>query len=113
MNIEFKVINYLKETLETDRVYGEKPDSPEGEFFVVDKTGSSIENRITTSTLAIQSYGPNKARASELNEILKAAMDLMPREKEIGACKLLSDYNYTNIAKKEHRYQAVFNITHY
>ena len=57
MNIEAIIINYLKGNLSTDNVYGEIPDSPTGEFFVVDKTGSSTENHICTSTVAIQSYG--------------------------------------------------------
>ena len=55
MNIEATIIDYLRGKLATDNVYGEIPDSPTGEFFVVDKTGSSTENRICTSTVAIQS----------------------------------------------------------
>ena len=113
MNIEATIIDYLRGKLATDNVYGEIPDSPTGEFFVVDKTGSSTENRICTSTVAIQSYGDSKAAAAESNELMKRAMEDIVGLDEICACNLNTDYNYTNIARKQYRYQAVYEITHY
>ena len=113
MNIEAIIIDYLKEAMETDRVYGEVPSSPKGEFFVVDKTGSSTTDRICTSTIAIQSYAKTKAAAAELNEKLKSAMEGIVALDAVGGCHLSTDYNYTNIAKKQYRYQAVYDITHY
>lgn len=113
MNIEPVIINYLIEELHTESVYAEVPEVPEEEYFIIDKTGSDTENRITTSTIAIQSYGPSKMRASEMNENVKTVMDDICRLSVIGDCKLMSDYNFSNIAKREHRYQAVFEITHY
>ena len=111
MNIETVVINYLTTELSSS-VYGEVPESPENEYFVVDKTGSDVEDRITTSTVAIQSHARSKARASDLNELVKAAMDRIISLRVIDDCQLMSDYNFTNIEKKEYRYQAVFEITH-
>ena len=113
MNVEAVIISYLKTALETDHVYAEVPVPAPNEFFVVDKTGSSTTNRICTSTVAVQSYGPSKVRAAELNETLKQTMDSIVTLDEIGACHIVSDYNFSNIAKKQHRYQAVFDITHY
>lgn len=113
MNIEVKIIDYLRSKMENDRVYPEVPDSPSGEFFVVDKTGSTKENQMMTSTIAIQSYARSKHRASELNEEVKSAMEELVQETGIGACHLLSDYNFTNTATKYRRYQAVFLVTHY
>lgn len=113
MNIEKKIIEYLRESLATDRVYGEEPDSPKGEFFVVDKTGSSTTDRLCTSTVAIKSYADTKSKASDLNEELKAIMPGIVAGKGVSSCRLVSDYNFTNTAKKQHRYQAVFNLTHH
>ena len=113
MDIEKKIIEYLRESLATDRVYGEEPDSPKGEFFVVDKTGSSTTNRLCTSTVAIKSYADTKSKASDLNEELKAIMPGIVAGKGVSSCRLVSDYNFTNTAKKQHRYQAVFNLTHH
>jgi uncharacterized protein YdaL len=113
MNIETAVINYLRETLETNRVYAEVPEVKTGIFFVTDKIGSSTENRICTSTVAIQSYAGSKLEASEQNERLKEAMKGITALDNISSCMLDTDYNYTNIAKKQYRYQAVYEITHY
>ena len=113
MNIERIVIDYLKDALQTDNVYGEIPDSPAGEFFVVDKTGSVTNDHICTSTVAIQSYGDSKSQAADSNERLKSAMTGIVALKEIGGCYLSTDYNFTNIARKQYRYQAVYDITHY
>jgi len=113
MDIEKKIIEYLREKLTTDKVYGEEPDSPEGEFFVVDKTGSSTTDRLCTSTVAIKSYADTKSKASALNEELKTAMLDIVSESGVSSCRLVSDYNFTNTAKKKRRYQAVFNLTHH
>lgn len=112
MNIEAKVIEYLKTALDTNAVYAEIPETHPEEFFVIDKTGSRTVDHICTSTIAIQSYGPSKLRAAELNEDLKTAMEGIIALDQIGGCHLDTDYNFTNIAKKQHRYQAVFFITH-
>ena len=113
MNIEAIVIKHLQDELDTNAVYAEVPEKPSGEFYVVDKTGSSRSNRITTSTIAVQSYGPSKVRASEMNAAVISAMDTLTTNPNVGACRLNSDYNFTNAAKRQHRYQAVFDITHY
>ena len=113
MNIESIIINFLRQKLETDSVYGEIPDSPTGEFFVVDKTGSSTKEHICTSTIAIQSYGESKANAAESNESMKRAMENIVELNEICSCTLETDYNHTNIARKQYRYQAVYHVTHY
>lgn len=113
MNIEKIVIDYLRDKMQTDAVYGEIPDSPTGEFFVVDKTGSVTEDLICTSTVAIQSYGDSKAQAAESNEKLKGAMREIVALDEVGGCYLTTDYNFTNTARKLYRYQAVYEVTHY
>lgn len=113
MNIEATVISYLQSTLGTNAVYAEVPENPEDEYYVVDKTGSSMANRVMTSTIAIQTYGPSKLRASEMNEDVKEAMDGFAVLDEIGSCRLNSDYNFTNTAKRQHRYQSVWDVTHY
>lgn len=112
MSIEPIIIDYLKTELQTQSVYGEVQANPEEVYFVIDKTGSDIENMITTSTVAIQSYAQSKAQASDYNEKVKEAMDKIIRLPVIDDCQLMSDYNFTNTAKKEYRYQAVFLVTH-
>ena len=113
MNIETIVIKYLSDSIPNARVYAEVPEKPSGEFYVIDKTGGSVLNRVTTSTIAVQSYGSSKLNAAQMNETVKQAMENIVTLPEIGGCHLNSDYNFTNTGKRQHRYQAVFDITHY
>lgn len=113
MNIEAVIIDYLKTALGTNHIYAEVPESVPEQFYVTDKTGSSTEEELCTSIVAIQSYGLTKNCAIEMNEALKEAMDGIVELDDICACHLSTDYNFSNIAKKQHRYQAVFEITHY
>ena len=113
MNIEAFTIKYLMEKLKTSRVYAEAPESLDGEYWIIDKTGSSEENQITTTTLALQSCADDKLTASEMNDQGIAAMKAFTDRRGISAVKLITDYNFTNTAKKKYRYQAVFEITHH
>ena len=82
--------------------------------WVIQKTGGgTIEGRVCTATLAIQSYASTLHGAAALNETLKAAMAAAADLPQIARVELNSDYNYTDTTKKLYRYQAVFDIIHY
>ena len=53
------------------------------------------------------------SRLGKLNEQVKETVEGMIELDEITAIGLNSDYNFTNTANKQPRYQAVYNITHY
>lgn len=110
--IEATVLNYLSEALPVP-CWMEMPENPAGSFVVIEKTGSSVINRITKATFALQSYAPSLAEAASLNELVKEAMDSMTELDSISKSELNSDYNYTDTALKAYRYQAVYVITHY
>lgn len=116
--IEKTVIQYLTNALEVG-VYMESPESYPNptetpkEFVRVEKTGSSLENKIYTATLAIQSYANNILLAAELNEKVKEAMLQITTLDEVTSVDLISDYNFTDTSKKQPRYQAVFELVHY
>lgn len=82
-------------------------------FILLEKTGSSWENRIFSATIAIQSYAPTLYEAAQLNEQVKAAMFNIITLDEITRIDLNSDYNFTDTETKQPRYQAVFDLTHY
>ena len=48
-----------------------------------------------------------------LIEAVKVAMDGFAGEPQVARVKLQTDYNFTNTATKQYRWQAVYNITHY
>lgn len=112
--IEAVLISYLQgKTTAGSNVYAEIPKNPPSSYIVIEKTGSSTENRITTATVAVKSYAGSLLAAASLNEEVKSAMDESPVEDDIASCKLNSDYNFTDPTSKQYRYQAVFQITHY
>jgi len=110
--IERILIEYLNNEL-TQPVYMERPENPPREYVIIQKLGSSKVNQIETANVAFQSYSESLYEAALLNEEVKAAVEASVSLPEISSAKLNSDYNFTNTAAKQYRYQAVFNITHY
>lgn len=111
--IEKIILDYLTESLSVPCLMEEPTGMTGEELIVIEKTGSSVSNRIYTATVAIQSYAPSMYEAATLNEQVKAAMDNIVTLPEIARCELNSDYNFTDTSMKFYRYQAVFQITHY
>lgn len=109
--IETTVLNYLNEAL-TVPVKMEVPANPPQKFVVLEKAGSSRENHLNTATITAQSYAGSLAEAAELNEEVKTAIDNMIELDTISACRLNSDYNFTDTSKKKYRYQCVYVITY-
>lgn len=111
MNIEQFMINYLSGQLSVG-VSGSVPHPLPDEFVTVEKTGSSLTDRIDGATLAVQSWSTSRAAAAALNETVKAAMEAAAALPEISRCALESDYNYTDLATNKPRYQAVFDVVY-
>lgn len=89
--------------------YMERPkDAPE-EYCIVERTGSSSSNYVTTATIAVQSISGSLAKAAKLNEKVKKII-LTSDIEGISSIKLMSDYNFTNTAAKQYRYQAVYSV---
>lgn len=111
--IEKVVYDYLKDNAQAG-VYMERPERKPASFYLIEKTGSRRTNQIETSTIAVQSYAPSLVEAAEMNEAVKELMyDLPYHSDEVSSVKLNSDYNFTNVADKQYRYQAIFVVTHY
>lgn len=111
--IEKTILTYMKGALDVE-VYMERPEKPPAEYVLIEKTGSSKSNHISTATMAFQSYSTTLYKTAVLNDKVKEAIERMPAElNEIGHVELNADYNYTDTASKQYRYQAVYVITHY
>lgn len=110
--IETILLNYLNEQLD-DPVKMEKPSPPPDRYYLLEKTGGGMENRIFSATFVIQSYAPTLYEAAEMNEAAKAAMLEADTLSAVSKTELNSDYNYTDTANKGYCYQAVFDIIHY
>lgn len=110
--VEEIILEYLHENLpEGIEAYMEHPEGEDPKkMVVVEKTSSTEHDLVETSMLAIQSYGPTLYEAAQLNEIVKRLMREAVKLTGVSACKINTDYNYTNPATKEYRYQAVFDV---
>lgn len=110
--IETIVLTALSSQLTTP-VYMEVPEDKPASYVILDKTGSNRVNRLDSATFAVQSIAGSLYEAASLNETVKAVMDQLPQlTEEIFSAALESDYNFTDIATKERRYQAVYIITY-
>lgn len=114
--VENLVIEYLNNHEDIAfPAYGDTPKSPrDGDFcyYLVEKTGSTNRDRIHTAQVTIQSYGTSKAQAAGMNEGMIGVMLGLTSLPAVSACRLNSDYDFTDTAKRRYRYQAVFDITY-
>lgn len=110
--IEKIVLDHLSTVLSVP-VYLEIPENPPNNFVLVEKTGSSRANQVNRATLAVQSWAKTMMTAAELNEQVKTAMEGLDDLDSVSACRLNSDYNFTDTTTKHYRYQAVFDLVFY
>ena len=111
--IETVLLNYLNTADLSATVYAEQPKEKPKAFFVLEKTGGDLTNHIYKSNFIVQSNAQSLASAASMNEEIKAAMFNAITLDDISKVELNGDYNYTDSASKQYRYQAVFVITHY
>ena len=111
--IEKITIKHLSEFAGSVPVCGEVPEKPPATYIIVEKTGAGEKDKINSAAVIVQSYAATMQKAAELNEAVKKWMKLLSLRPEVSACKLDSDYNYTDTTKKEYRYQAVFDVTYF
>lgn len=111
--IEKIVYDYLTTALNPTKVYTEIRQGMPSKYVFIEKTGSSMRDRLKVAIFAVQSYGASLLEAASLNQDVIEAMLNMVSEAEVTNVELNSDYNYTDMQTKTPRYQAVFEITHY
>ena len=107
--IEKRIYQYLKGKTDIPVSFEKTSEPP---YYLLEKTGTGVENHIITSTIVIQSYGRSLLEAMELNEAVKEFMDDFITEGDISESKLVNDHNFTDTVKKKYRYQCIYNIVH-
>jgi|SRR5690625_78513 len=110
--IQEVIVGYLNENLPVP-AYTQKPQNAPNRYVLLEKTGSGKGNHLPSATIAFQSYAESDYEAGKLNEILKKVVENMIELSVMRYVNLNSDYNFTDTTKKEHRYQAVFDIGYY
>ena len=111
--IEAAVVRFLCDTLDTDRVYAERPGIPPEEYWIVELTSSGERNHIQTAMIAVQSVsGISMLRAATMNREAVRALRGITALPDVSRCRLNSAYNYTDTETKQYRYQAVFDFVY-
>lgn len=114
--IETVLFDFLTEKMSVP-VFFEVPKNPPSAMIILEKTGSTLNNHVSTSTFAVQSYGASLLEAAELNDLVKKTIldgvDGIITLDEVTKVELNSDYNFTDTTSKRYRYQAVIVIYHY
>lgn len=110
--VEKIVLDYLTANL-SELCAMEVPEPPTPQrYVVIEKTGSTVKNLVPSANIAIQSCAATLLDAANLNEAVKAAMPGLMADSRIAACKLDTDYNFTDPSTKTYRYQAIYRITY-
>lgn len=112
--IEKIVLDFINENLTNNtKAYMELPTGKNPDrFVVIQKTGTSTENFVTTATFALQSYGTSLYDSATLNEEVKGIMEKLPQIDRVASAKINSDYYYPNTTTKAYRYQSVFDVVY-
>lgn len=112
MTIEEFAVLYLSGRLNVP-VSGDVPSPLPTSFVTVEKTGGGVTDKISSATLAVQSWAPTRDAAAQLCAAVEAVMAGIVAEPEISRCALDTSYNFTDTTRKIFRYQAIFSVVHY
>lgn len=110
--IEQTILEYLSSRLDVP-CYLMRPENVPNSFVLIEKTGGSRANKVDHATFAFQSYGATLYDAAALNRAVISAAEDLATLQGVASSRLQTDYNFTNIADKHPRYQAIFSITYY
>ena len=107
-----KAIKDTKKKLDC-KVVMERSSKMPDRFVLIEQTGSGKRKHLKSSTIVFQSYDSTLYKAAQLNEAVKAAVEMLVELDDVSSVSLNSDYIYTDTESKKYRYQAVFDIKHY
>ena len=93
---------------------GDHMETATAKYGLFEKTNSTKTDHVVTSTFAFQSYAPTLLEAAQISAELRELIEALPGETtEVSKAQLQGEYNFTNTATKQPRYQAVFSLVHY
>ena len=110
--IELTVKAFLSDALPVP-VLMEFPENPPEAFVVLHKGDSSRENLLDTAMFVADSYGGSLYDCAALNEQVKAAFERLTELDCVSCVSPAGDYPAFDTKNKRHRYQAVYNLSHY
>jgi predicted choloylglycine hydrolase len=120
MMIEETIAAYLKDNASVPwfamrpPAYEDNANIGQRKYGLFEKTSSRKADHVVYSTIAFQSYAPTLLEAAQISAELRELMEQLPNTTaEVSKAQLNSEYNFTNTADKQPRYQAVFSLVHF
>lgn len=118
--IEETIYTYLKESASVPwysmrpPTTGDHMEMATEKYGLFEKTNSVKADHVVTSTFAFQSYAPTLLEAAQISAELRQLIEELPGiTTEVSKAQLQGEYNFTNTADKQPRYQAVFSLVHF
>lgn len=112
--IEQIILDYLEDEMPDVPCYMERPEKkPVGKYILLEKTGSSLSNHLPSATIAVQTFAPSLLETASLNAEVKEVLLRANALPQVSGVYLRTDYNFTDTATKQPRYQAVFDFYYY
>lgn len=112
--IEELLYEYLKDTASCNWYTMRPVEDPAKPYGLFEKTNSTKTDHVTYSTFAFQSYGSTLLEAAQTSAELRSLIEDLPYiTTEVSKAQLTGEYNFTNTADKQPRYQAVYQLVHF
>ena len=112
--IEITVINSIEEYTGIP-AYMEVPEMPPERYAVVECVGGSINETISNSLVAVQTYAASLYdAAADCDTVTQALLYQMVNKPDIASVNVNGGkVNFTIPDSKQYRYQVIFEIAHY
>ena len=111
MILEKNIIEYLGPLLSVP-VVAETPENAPDAYVRIERVGRTVRNRVTTDSIAFQSYGGTMLEAAELDEEVQRHLEGMVSLDEISSVSLQSNYNASDTSNLKYRYQCIYDIVY-
>lgn len=110
MMIEEKLYKFLKTKLAGITVCLERPEAKPEYYVLLQRTGGTELNYISSATIDIISKAPTLYKAMELDEKVRTAIRDFVSIDNISSCTLNASGNWTDTTTHEYRYHSTFII---
>lgn len=110
MMIEEKLYRFLKTKLDGVTVCLERPEAKPEYYVLIERTGGTEINYISSATVDIISKAPTLYKAMELDEKVRDAMRDFVSVDNVSSCKRNATGNWTDTTTHEYRYHSTFII---
>ncbi|MGO5338051.1 hypothetical protein ACTQZS_14840 [Bilifractor sp. LCP19S3_H10] len=110
MMIEVKLYNFLKARLDDVTVCLERPETKPEYYVLIERTGGTETNYISSATVDIISKAPTLYKAMELDEKVRNIMRDFVSVDNVSSCIPNATGNWTDTVTHEYRYHSTFII---